>query len=199
MVEVKSYLEKLESDTTEILDFVKKELVNLNKDQLFYKNSPHEWSILECLKHINLANRHYVETMEQKIEQAITNGSQPVSHYVNGWIGKKSIKAMTPTPKKEIKSKMKTLKRFRPQLQHKSDKDTVFEEFFDLTDRLKSQIQQAKLVNVNEVRIVSALGPLLKFKLGDALGFVIGHTQRHILQIKNQSIAKQPFIKQQDR
>ncbi len=183
MIDVKPYLEKLEMDTATIHDFVKNEISHLDVTKLYHKDASKQWSIIECLAHINLANRHYVETMEQKISDALSEGLSPIAKYKQGFLGRMAVKSMTPTENAEIKSKMNTMKRFRPSVA-KDQSEQVFETFFDLTSRLQEQIESAKLVNLDKVRIVSAIGPLLVFKLGDALGFVVGHTQRHILQIQ---------------
>ena len=75
------------------------------------------------------------------------------------------------------------MSRFKPVLAYEKGKSRVIEEFIGLNETLLDQLSKARQVNVNKVRIKSGIGNIIRFKLADALGFVVAHNQRHIIQI----------------
>lgn len=83
---------------------------------------------------------------------------------------------------------MKTMKRFEPEYQAKEveyeNKNAVFHTFFNYQDHLKNAIQKARLKKVRKGKIVSAIGPIVRFYLPEAFEFLIGHQERHLVQIE---------------
>ena len=77
---------------------------------------------------------------------------------------------------------MKTFRKFEPK---ETNIEKVFERFIDDQDKLIKWLELSKTVDINKSKITSAIGPIIRFKLGDAFRFLIGHNQRHIIQAKN--------------
>ena len=184
MIEVKSYLDQLRADTVQIIKFIKTEVMVLDEMELAYKPDNKKWSILECVEHMNIATRHYVDIIQEKIPKALSQGQNPVKHYKKGVMGKIFVNLITPAGDQEIKSKMKTMSRFKPFKATEKGKSQVIDEFVGLNETLLDQLSKAGDVNVNKVRIKSGIGSIIRFKLPDAFGFVVGHNQRHVIQIK---------------
>lgn len=184
MIEVNPYLDQLAKDTEQIIAFIRTEVMDLDENQLYYKPGSKKWSILECIEHMNIATRHYVDIMKIKIPKALSKQQQPVRYYKRGFLGRLCINAMAPTKDGQIKSRVKTLSRFKPVLAFEKGKSGVIEEFISLNETLLDQLLKARHLNVNKVRIKSGIGSIIRFKLADAMGFVVGHNQRHIIQIK---------------
>jgi hypothetical protein len=67
----------------------------------------------------------------------------------------------------------------------------VREEFIAYLDELITRTNQAAKVDLHKVRVTSAIGPILRFKLGDALQFITVHNQRHIMQAQKVLEAKE--------
>lgn len=184
MIEVNAYLSQLTTDTVEIMTFIKTEVADLDESRLSHKSDSRSWSILECVEHMNIATRHYIDIIAIKLPQALSGNTRPVKYFKRGLLGKLSIKAMSPTANQEIKSKVKTFSRFEPVTALSKGKSVVIGEFLQLNETLLDQLSKASQVNVNTIRIKSGIGSIIRFKLPDAFGFVVGHNQRHILQIK---------------
>ena len=183
MIEVNPYLDQLTNDTRQIIAFVKTEVMGLDEGQLSFKPDSKKWNILECIEHMNIATKHYVDIIQAKVPEAISRGQMPVKYCKRGFLGKLSINAMSPTKDREIKSKVKTMSRFKPVLAYEKGKSRVIQEFIGLNETFLDQLSKARQVNVNKVRIKSGIGNIIRFKLADALGFVVAHNQRHIIQI----------------
>ena len=64
------------------------------------------------------------------------------------------------------------------------DKEQTLAEFNELHQKMLEQLETARNYDLNRIKIPSAIGPILKFRLGDAFRFVIAHAQRHVVQLK---------------
>jgi hypothetical protein len=58
------------------------------------------------------------------------------------------------------------------------------ERFINLCNRTLALIEQARSTDLGAMRVTSSLGPLVRFKAGDALRFPIAHQERHFLQLE---------------
>ncbi len=173
-------LHQLREDTQNILQTVESQFVPLTYDQLSARPSPNRWSVLECLEHLNIADAHYLYQFSQKLPKAIPN-DQAVQ-FRPGWLGSYFVKMIKPKPDGTIPSPMKTISKFVPMVT--THKDTM-ERFLADQRSLLNVLDQCAVLDLNKVKITSAIGPIVTFKLGDALRFLIGHNQRHILQAQN--------------
>ncbi len=153
----------------------------LGLDVLNNKESLKKWSVLECFDHINLSTLVYTDQLEKT---SLDSGSEEFIKI--GWKGNFFAEGMR--PKDEVISyKMKTFKRLNPKSNLTLD---AIEEFLRLSNKLSTFISDHQNDKWNNIKVVSALGPVLKFNLGEALNFVIAHNERHLLQAKNALLAK---------
>lgn len=181
----KELLEQLTNNTLQIIDTVKAEFMSLDTSSLKWKPSKKEWSILECLDHMNIAVEHYLEEVDRKLQSNNETIPEDDAGYVSGRMGNYFVKSMTPTATGEIKSKMRTFKRFEQFDISENDPNKTISKFLDYQGRLIELIKRSKSADLGRVRVKSAIGGWLMFKLGDALRFVVGHNQRHIIQAQN--------------
>ncbi|MEM8893794.1 MAG: DinB family protein [Bacteroidota bacterium] len=184
-------------DTTLLLDREKDRFENiirqlkvlrseLNQDQLSWKPNPKRWSIIECVEHINTACRHYIPEIKKQVEKG---SSKPFARdFKPGLLGNYLAKMMEPKPDGFIPGKMKTLKKFEPRnAKSKStlDPKKVFDECIEHHKRFLDLIERSRHLDINKVRVVSAIGPIIRFKLGDCFRFNTAHHLRHLLQADN--------------
>ena len=80
MIEVNPYLDQLTNDTRQIIAFVKTEVMGLDEGQLSFKPDSKKWNILECIEHMNIATKHYVDIIQAKVPEAISRGQMPVKY-----------------------------------------------------------------------------------------------------------------------
>lgn len=173
----------LREDTLYIIQRIETQLKPLSQEILTFKTSPESWSILECIAHMNIADRHYIDQIQEKLN---SHKSTPKDSYRGGALGNYFIKMMKPKENNVIPNKMKTISKFFPVTNLLSkDKTSIINTFLDDQQVILTLLEQAKNVNLERIRIKSALGGWLKFKLGDAFRFVIAHNQRHVLQAMN--------------
>ena len=176
----KELIESLIKDTKEVKKEATQLLSNNTLDQLKHKSDPKKWSAIECIEHLNIADKHYLDRMEVVIPQA--GEAIDKETFSSGMMGNYFVKMMKPSSDGGIPSPMKTFGKFQPKEELES---RVIEKFLDDQDKLVKWLELSKTIDLNKNKITSAIGPMLRFKLGDAFRFLIAHNQRHIIQAKN--------------
>jgi len=160
-------------------------LKGLDKELLQRRPSKKSWATLEVIKHMTIAHKVY----EPKIEQAIKNSNKLRS--INGLkcsaIPSFLIKRFPPQgEKKEIKFKMKTLKKFNPLLNLENcERNEVMSEFSACLLTLKQWITHYNEQKTSLIKFNSAIGPLVRFNVPEACEFILCHNERHLRQIEN--------------
>lgn len=151
---------------------------SLSQEELNMKPAPDQWSVLECIEHLNIADVHYISQFDRKLPVAQKSDQ---SEFRPGWMGNYFVKVIKPREDGTIPSPMKTLRKFIPEVNVHHD---TLSKFIEDQDRLIQLLELSKELDLNKNKITSAIGALVTFKLGDAFRFLIGHNQRHIIQAK---------------
>lgn len=143
-------------------------------DLLNSKPAPDAWSALECIEHLNLVNHKYIPVIDEKLAK---EASSPSPIFRSTIFGQFFVKRMLPGPQMK---KIKTLSMFVPS-KSMLDRD-VIEHYLADQERLRRQLTQAELIDMNHVRIPLSITKWVTIRLGDAFRTVIYHDLRHILQ-----------------
>jgi len=153
---------------------------NLDERTLNTPEDVNKWSMLQCLKHMSFA----VEVYNKNIGEAFESGQYktPAQNFKSHWKGDMFTKMISPKDNGEVSRPMRTFSSMNPV--QVLDAESVINEFFSLHEELITFIDQSKEYDLNKVKINTALGPLVKLRLGDAYRFVIGHAERHLVQLK---------------
>jgi len=179
-----SLLESLTHDIKNMQEVIHDDFATKPETLLNRKPAPKSWSALESLQHIVMANEVYVERITQKLAEA------PQAKLVNsplkpGIFGNMMVNMLKPKGGDKIKNKMKTLDRFTPKPTSGYQKEQVLTDLDRQLGQLLLLLEKASSADLNKVKIKSAIGSVLTFKLGDAFRFVTAHSQRHVLQALN--------------
>ncbi|MCA4782991.1 DinB family protein [Empedobacter stercoris] len=167
-------IQTLLEQTRQIINQAEK-LKSFDLQTLTWKESETSWSILECLKHLNLYGNFYLPQIENKIKNSKTKTDL---EFKSGMLGNYFAKSILP---KEKLNKMKTFKDKNP-LNSKLDK-TVIDEFINQQIKLLDLLNQSRNVSLNKVKIQTSISSIIKLKLGDTFQFFINHIIRHLKQI----------------
>lgn len=174
--------ETILSETKQLKEDIRKLLKNYNEDQLNQKPKDGGWSAFECLQHLNLTYRSYLPNIHKGISRY--NGPS-APDYKSGLLGDRMIRAMAPSSGEvPADKKVKTFKKINPDDQPKFDTNPV-ELFMQYTDDFEAIVNKMEDYNLGKTHVTSLAGPLIRFKLGDALQIVHVHNKRHIIQAKN--------------
>lgn len=148
----------------------------LPASQLNHKKDLAQWSILECIEHLNLYGNFYLPEMEKQILAHKT--AHPPAIFKSGIIGNYFANLMM-VKQGEIK-KMKSPKDKNPSGSQLSV--TTIERFLKQQELLKSLLQQARNVDLTRTKAAISLTRLIKLRLGDTFRFFVYHIERHVLQ-----------------
>jgi hypothetical protein len=151
----------------------------LATDQLNYKNAPQQWSILECIEHLNLYGDFYLPEIEKQIQAHKT--ANPPETFKSGIIGNYFANLMM--VKQGKVKKMKSPKDKDPSGSQLSV--TTIERFLKQQELLKLLLLQARDVDLTRTKTAISLTPLIKLRLGDTFRFFIYHIERHVLQAES--------------
>jgi hypothetical protein len=169
-------IEELLNLTEDAIQLVKK-FKALPPDQLNWRKSPFEWSILECIEHLSLYGDFYLTEMEKQI-LANKNNNNETAIFKSGIIGNYFASLMK--VKGGAIKKMKSPKDKNPLNSELTI--TTLDRFLKQQELLKSLLHLAKTVDLAKVKTAISLTNMLKLKLGDTFRFYVYHIERHIFQ-----------------
>lgn len=149
----------------------------LRESDLNYKKNPNEWSILECMEHLNLYGDFYLPEIEKQLLKSKPAGKTLV--FKSGFIGNYFANLMKVDSNGKIK-KMKSPKDKDP-LHSKLSVTTIDRQLKQL-EKLKVLLHQSRAVDLTKLKAAISLTRLVKLRLGDTFRFLIYHIERHILQ-----------------
>ena len=144
-------------------------------EKLNYKSSATDWSILECIEHLNLYGKFYLPEIENRISLAKTyhNG-----HFKSSWLGDYFVNMIKASNTKKIKA-TKQMDSTGSDLSL-----STIHQFVKQLELLDSLLVKAENINLSKVKTAISLTKFIKLRLGDTLRFLVYHNERHILQAK---------------
>lgn len=171
--------QQLQSRLDRILDTVTREFSPLSTEQLRYKPAPDRWSILECLQHLNLAERFYIRNIQHKVDRLGLVQTIPTDQtLVASWVGKAMRYMVDP----QTKMKLPAPGMLRPRRVSELDATDVLNQFIELQTLLRDLLNKAVYLDWNKESLSTLFGNWLTIPLGDALLMLVAHTERHINQ-----------------
>jgi hypothetical protein len=162
-----------------ILHTVETEFAPLPIEQLRQKPANGGWSIVECLQHLNLAERFYIRNLQHKTDALTVGQPHPTDQPLESdWVGKLLIQIVDP----KSKTKFPAPGLVRPRPATDLDPADVMNQFVALQTTLLGLLDKAVYADWNRDKIPTLFGNWLKIRLGDALRMLVAHSERHINQ-----------------
>ena len=143
---------------------------------------PKRWSVMEVLQHMNLSSGHYLKRL-QKLYADENNGLRFRTRFTSGRWGDFSTKAMDPKADGTIGWRMRTMGMFEPR-EVATTGWQALDAFEAMLRSFIGLLERARTRGLEGEKVTSTLGPILRFKVGDAFRFPIAHQTRHWLQIE---------------
>jgi hypothetical protein len=144
--------------------------------------APGRWSVVEVAEHINLSSGHYFRLLRKAYADP-HSGLRYRPTFTPGRFGEMGVKAMQPSPEGTISWRMRTLGMFEPRTAATSGTRSM-DELRSMLEGFVELLNTARQRGIEGVRITSTLGPVLRFRTGDAFRFPIAHQERHLLQME---------------
>ncbi len=157
------------------------ELVSgLTPQQLTTRPDPSQWSIAECLSHLNLTAAVVQPKVAAAIEQGRKNNVKGTGPYAPGPMGRLLIWIAEPPPKFRIRAP----KEIAPQVTH-GDSSQVVADFNKVQDEWARLIRECDGLNQKKLKIASPFRGLPRLRLAAPIPWMMAHQRRHLLQAEN--------------
>lgn len=158
------------------------QIQQLPADLLLRRPAPDKWNALEVFEHLNMSSGIYMRGLQDVFaRKAAGLKSNPV--FKPGLLGEYFTKAMLPKPDGRIGSKMRTMKIFDPARNQGASKESIAR-FVAMCQAFLLLLERSRSSDLDRMKVTSSLGPIIRFKAGDAFRFPIAHQVRHFLQIE---------------
>ena len=157
------------------------EFQNYTPEELSFKASASEWSILECIEHLCLYGKFYLPEIDQQLSRP-SNGA--AKHFKSGLMGNFFVNMIKPSNTKKIRATR--------EMDTTGSKLSVssINQFIKQLDWLDTLLVKAQDKDLNRIKTAISLSKMIKLHLGDTLRFVVYHNERHILQAKKIKLGK---------
>lgn len=175
-MKTKLLIESLDSQLTDFITYAE-QLKNKPMKSLTHRQKSDEWSILECIAHLNRYSDYYLPAIEKAIgEQSSSSEPDFKSGIIGGYMANMIL------PKTKL-NKMKTFAEMNPinSMIRKEEIDV----FIKNQIKMKSLLDLSFGVSLTKTMIPTTISRFIKMRLGDALQFLVNHTLRHFKQIEN--------------
>lgn len=159
---------------------IAKELEDLPLSRLLQHPSPGRWNALEAIAHLNSYARYYLPAFNKAIDEAKLKGFKPESSFRSTWLGRFSIRTVSPETRK-VKLKSPKAHNQAKLVSIPMTKDELLR-FRNHLDGIRLVLEKSKEVSLKRTRISIEIAPWLKLSLGDFLPFLITHQSRHLDQ-----------------
>ena len=159
-----------------------RELQDMPLDKLRERPAPERWSALEVVEHMNLSTGKYHQGL-MKVYADPRSGLRFRSTFKPGRWGNLGADGMVPRRDGSIRWRMRTMGMFEPRPGRVADRSPIAR-FLMIQQDLLDLLEKARTRGIEGARVTSTLGPILRFKAGDAFRFPIAHQERHLLQLQ---------------
>lgn len=149
---------------------------------LLRRPSPDQWNVLEVFEHMNLSSGIYVRGLQRVFDEQASS-LKANSVFTPGLLGDYFTKGMRPKPDGSISNRMKTFRKFDPPRVHGASAASITT-FIAMCEQQLNLLERARSTDLDRMKVTSSLGPIVRFKAGDAFRFPIAHQERHMLQIE---------------
>lgn len=164
------------------LDFLHKNFHHLEEADFDRKSKPESWTAIQHLSHINAVNFFYLKQIQIPGNAPSKTKDRAIS---KTFLGQLMIEGLALKKDGAPKYKLPAPKIFRPlNIQHPETALKVRVVFQDLLDDIQQILkiaEAAKTLDVNKIKLATALGKWPKLNLLEALYLMEIHTQRHLI------------------
>lgn len=162
-------------------------LAELDEERFNARPSERSWSVAQCLDHLNVGNRVYLEAMRPAVETAQRKGSARFKPIRPGILERWFIREMEPPPRRLLPAPRKIVP-----ASHKSRAE-VGEEWTRIQAQLRNLLHEAAPLDLNRTRFINPFIRLIRFSVGTGFLVLEAHERRHLWQAR-QIVGKLPRV-----
>ncbi len=150
-------------------------VADLDNRSLNWRPDERSWSTAQCLDHLNVANRLYLQAMRPTIEEARRQGRMRQGTVRPGWFERWFVANLEPPPKRKLPAPKKIVPAFE------GEKEALLAEFRRLNEELADLLRASSDLDLG-IRFPNPFIPILRFTVWT--GFLVppAHERRHLWQ-----------------
>src|SRR5260370_2503305 len=172
--ELRDYYEQFENIKEDAVELS----APLTDHQFNWRPSPKQWSISECLAHLNVLDGLDVPAIRDAIEGGRAAGLMGKGPFHYGFLSRNFVRFSEPP----VKLKFRAPKVYRPLADQPKNK--VVPAFIAIADTLLALIFRSNGLGLVRIKVGTPF-PRVNFSLGQRIALVAAHDRRHVLQICN--------------
>jgi DinB superfamily len=166
-------LDATERDANALID-------GLTEKQGAWRVRPDAWSVAECLDHLAVADRVYIEAMREPARRARQHGKLRRRAAVPGLLGGWFVQSLEPPPKRS--SKLKAPRKIRPRTA--PPLADAFASFIKAHRDARAFLRENADLDLASVRFPNPFVPGIRFSLATGLHVITAHERRHLWQAR---------------
>lgn len=173
--EIQAILDQLDS-----ADADARSLVNgLSEELASWSATPGSWSVSECIDHLVLTNRIYIEAMESAAERARRSGRFRKRPALPGFVGSWFLRSIEPP----VKSRFRAPRTIQPRTA--TLLANAFADFLISQDQVRDFLQLNADLDLATIYFPNPFIPGVRFSLATGLHVIPAHERRHLWQARN--------------
>jgi len=169
--ELRDYYEQIENIKEDAVELT----APLTDVQFNWRPSAKQWSISECLAHLNLTDGLDLPMLASEIERGHAQGITASGPFRYGFLSRTFVHYSEPPPKLRVKAP----KVYAPPAGHLKDK--VVPEFICIHDRMLELVVKSNGLDLARIKVPTQF-PRIKFSLGQWFALATAHDRRHLWQ-----------------
>ncbi len=152
--------------------------ISLTEETSKRKPSPTAWSIDECLDHLTITNRQYLDAMRPAAQQAREKNKQRRGPAKPGILGAYFARIMEPPVKPN--KKMKAPKVIHPQSQQPHAE--IYAAFLESHHSVQNFLTEAAPLDLSHISFPNPFIKAIRFSLATGFHVLLAHERRHLWQ-----------------
>jgi hypothetical protein len=150
----------------------------LSDDQINWTPAPGQWSMAQCLDHLNTTNAVFMEKIDAAMKDGRARGVLGDGPYTYGFLSRWFLRALTPP----VKTKFKAPKNMRPAPRRAmADLLPTWESSHQ---RITDMMRDSNGLDLARVKVASPASKLISYPLGIAFWIATAHDRRHLWQAR---------------
>jgi DinB family protein len=153
-------------------------IAEFDEEQFNWRPDERSWSVAQCLDHLNVGNRYYLEAMGSAVEEAQRKNASRSGPIQPGPFERWFIRSMEPR-RRRLPAPRKIVPAAR------KSRAEVGEEWTRIQAGLRDLLYKAAPLDLNRTRFVNPFISLIHFSVGTGFLVMEAHERRHLLQARN--------------
>lgn len=149
----------------------------LSLDQFNWNPAADQWSIAQCVEHLNITTERYIPVLRKDIADARAAGRHAAGPFALGFLERWFLETMEPP----IRRRFKTGKAFIAA--GRLEPAPTLQRFNDLNEQFGECMRAAEGLNLKAIKVRSQFGPI-SWTMNGTFAILLAHERRHLWQAR---------------